>query len=94
MAFALLVFGLIAIVAGIRGKHDELFALLKDDFTGSQNFFVWVMAIAFLVMIGNVERIRPVSDAFLGLIIVVMILANGRNGLFDKFVQEVKAGTQ
>ena len=94
MAFAFLFFGLILIVAAIRGKHDDLFKLLKDDFSGSDNFFVWLLAIVFLVALGNVERLRPVTDAFLGLIIVVIILANGRNGLFNKFISEMKAGTQ
>ena len=92
MPFAFLIFGLVLLIAAFRGKHDDLIDLLKDDFTGSSNFFVWVMAIVFLIALGNIERIKPVTDAFLLLVILVIVLAN--KGLFEKFTSELKAGTQ
>lgn len=93
MPFALLLFGVIFIVAAVKGNQAELFALLKDDFTGDKNFFYWVIAIVVIVAIGNVRTLRPVSNAFLGLVILVIILTNGRNGLFENFISQVKAGT-
>lgn len=92
MPFALLFFGLVLLIAGFRGKHDDLFDLLKDDFTGSNNFFVWVMAVVFLVALGNIERLRPFTDAFLILIVIVIVLAN--DGLPEKFMREIKDGTK
>lgn len=93
MPFALLLAGLILMIAAIRGKQKDLFDLLKDDFSGDHNFFMWVLAIIFLVAIGNVERLKPISNAFLVLIIVVIILTNGKRGLFDNFMSQLRKGT-
>jgi len=94
MPFALILIGLILITAAVKGKHKDLFGLLKSDFTGSDNFFVWVLAIVILVAIGNVERLRPVSNAFLVLLILVIIVGNGRKGLFENFMRQLKEGTK
>lgn len=93
MPFALGFAGLIIMIAAIRGKHDDLFKLIKDDFTGSNNFFVWVLAVVFLVMLGNIERLRPLTNAFLVLMILVIVVANGKKGLFDNFISQLKEGT-
>jgi len=93
MPFALIFLGLILMIAAIRGKHKDLFDLLKLDFTGSDNFFVWVLAIILLVAAGNVEQLKPITNGFLILIILVIILSNGKKGLFEKFMQQLKEGT-
>jgi len=67
---------------------------LKSDFTGSDNFFVWVLAIVILVALGNVERLRPITNAFLVLLILVIVVGNGRKGLFENFTRQLKEGTQ
>lgn len=91
MPFALLFLGILVIVVAIKKTHRDLFALLKDDFTGPNNFFYWLLAIAVLVIVGYNKTIRPLSDAFITLLIVVLILAN--KGLFAKFRSELAAGT-
>lgn len=91
MALAILLAGIILLVAGIRGKHDDLIGALKDDFTGPNNFFIWVIAIGVLVGLTNVDKIKPVANAFLGLVILVMLISN--RGFFTKFPQEIKKGT-
>lgn len=95
MPFFLLIAGIIFLVAAIRGNQGELFSLLKEDFGGDNNFFVWVLAIVVIALLGNIKTIKPVSDAFLGLVILVIIVANyGRNkDLFSSFVDQVKQGT-
>ena len=95
MPFAILIAGIFFITAAIRGNQDALFALLKDDFSGSNNFIYWVMAFVFIVAIGAWKTIRPVSDAFLGLALLVLIISSRRNGkdLFTDFLQQVKIGT-
>jgi len=94
MPFALIFIGLILMIAAIRGKEKDLFSTLKNDFTGDKNFFVWIMAIFFLVGLGNVEKFRPISNAFLVLIVLVIIIGNGRKGLFENFVKQLKDGTR
>lgn len=95
MPFFLLFVGIIFMVTAIRGTQGELFTLLKDDFAGTNNFFVWVMAIVIIVLAGNIKAFKPVSDAFLGLVILVIIVANYGRGkdLIGSFLDQVKAGT-
>lgn len=83
---------MLVITAAIRNKHKDLFALLKDDFTGNGNFIYWTLAIAVLVIVGYNKTLKPLSDAFLALLIIVLILAN--KGLFAKFQSEISAGTK
>ena len=96
MPFALLLFSVLFITAGIRGEPylDNLYGALKSDFTGDKNFIYWVVAVIFIVAVGNVKTLRPVSNAFLGLVILIIILQNGKRGLFQNFLDQVKAGTQ
>lgn len=95
MPFFLLIIGIIFLVAVIRGNQNDLLNLVKSDFGGSNNFLLWVMAIVIIVALGSFKTIRPVSDAFLGLIILVIIVANYKRGdLFSNFLSQVKRGTQ
>jgi hypothetical protein len=95
MAWAFLFVGGLFLITAWRGKHKDLWALLKSDFTGEGNFFVWVLAIIMLAALGSFRPIRPVTDAFLGLVILVIVIAPYRNGrdLFAEFRQQIKEGT-
>lgn len=93
MPFALILFAALFITAGIKGCEDDLYAALKSDFTGDKNFFIWTVAVIFIVALGNVKTLRPVSNAFLGLVIIVVILQNGKQGLFANFISQIKSGT-
>lgn len=86
MPIALLIIGAIFLVAGIRGKQDELFSLLKSDFTGQGNFTVWLLALAFVGALGYIPGFKPVANAFLALVIVVLLLAHG------DFFKQLSAG--
>jgi hypothetical protein len=95
MAWGFLFVGLLLIIAAWKKKHDDLWRLLKDDFTGEGNFFYWVLAIVILSALGTSRPIRPVTDAFLGLVILVIVIAPYRNGrdLFSEFRSQIKEGT-
>jgi len=80
-------------VAAVRGKQDDLFTLLKSDFTGSNNFMYWIVAIAVTAAVGTVDRLKPITNAFLVLIILVIIIGNGNKHLFDNLTQQIKEGT-
>lgn len=94
MPFFLLIIGAIFLVAAVRGNQDDLIKLIKDDFSGSNNFIYWVMAIVIISMLGYIKSLKPVSDAFLGLIILVIIVASYKKGdLISSFFNQVKNGT-
>lgn len=91
MPFVLLVLGLLFLVVAVRGTQDQFFALLKGEFTGTNNFLVWVLAIVILGLIGYLKPIRPVAHAMIGLIILVMIIAN--KGIFAQFNNAIRNPT-
>lgn len=95
MPFFLLAIGFIALVAAIRGNQDDLLTVIKSDLTGPNNFFLWIAAVVLIVALGQIKSLRGISDAFLGLVILVIIVANNKNGknILESFVSQVKRGT-
>lgn len=88
MPIALIVIGTVFLTAAIRGKQDLLFATLKDDFAGPNNFIVWGLAIWAITAIGYSKALRPLSHAFLALLIIVMFIKN--RGFFEQFMSQIK----
>lgn len=80
------------IVTGVRNTHEQFGAQLKQDFTGEGNFTYWVISLGGLGALGYIERLRPLTNAFMALIIVVMVLKN--RGFFDNLMTAVKAGPE
>lgn len=83
MPFAFIFIGLIALVTAVQGTWKDFFALLKGDVTGPNNFLYWIVAIFALGALGYVPRLKPVSDAFLVLVVVILFLSH--KGFFAQF---------
>lgn len=66
-------------------SHDGLVSLLKNDFTGKNNYWYWVLSILIVGSIGYIKPLQPVSRAFLVLIVIVLVLSN--KGVFAQFNQ-------
>jgi hypothetical protein len=77
MPLILLVIGALFLVLGYQGTQTEFFQLLKTDFTGQNNFWVWVLAIIAVGSMGYIPKMTGLSRAFLFLIFLVFILKNG-----------------
>lgn len=77
MPFALLIIGVVFIVSAINNTQSQLVVLLKNDFTGQANFVYWLAALLIIGAIGYVEKLKPVSDGLLVLIILVLLLSRG-----------------
>jgi len=100
MSIFLLFIGFIILVAAYKGTQPALFMLLKEDFTGSSNFFFWIAAIMLIIALGNIKPIKPITDAFLVLTCIGIVFAQyqGKNGqpgidLLQSFLDQLKAGT-
>lgn len=91
MPFFFILIGAALIVIGYRGTQKDFFALLKDDFSGPGNFFVFAMAIFLVGLVGYVPKLKGISNAFMGLIIVVMLLSN--KGFFAKFSEQINTAS-
>lgn len=98
MPFALLMIGIVLVTVAVRNTQDVFIALLKNDFSGQGNFFYWVAALLIIGMIGMIPKLKPVSDAFLLLILLALFLTRGNpsmpgGGFFNEFLAALK-GTQ
>lgn len=91
MPIFLLIVGVLFITAAVRGTHDLLFKTLKDDFSGPNNFLYWGIALFIIGAVGYYKPAKPLANAFLTLIIIVMFISN--KGFFEKFMQQIKATT-
>lgn len=105
MSYFFIIFGVVLVIASARNTQGCLFTLLQGDFfnntgsnncgsvSGSSSFLWWLAAIFVIGAIGYDERIRPISDGFLALVILVLLINNG--GFFAKFKSSLSqiAGT-
>lgn len=93
MPFVLILFGAVLLVAGIRNTYKDLWTLVKGDFTEQGGFLTWVAAIAVVGGMGYIPKLKPLSVAFMTLLLLVLVLSNG--GVFaqlQKFIQSGAGG--
>jgi hypothetical protein len=88
MPFVLIVMGAIFVVAAARGTHDALFYLIEKDFTGDNNFIYWFLSILVIGAVGYIPKLKPFSDGFLILVILVLFLKKD-SGFFDMFQSQL-----
>ena len=88
MPFALILVGLLLVVAAVRNTVTDnsttgtkgLTTLIKGDFTGQNNFIYWLVAILLIGALGYVDSLRSLSRAFMALILVALFLT-GKQGI-------------
>jgi len=85
MALFFLAVAIVFIVTAIRGTTSQLLVLLKSDFTTSNNFGIWILAVAAVGGIGYIPGLKTVSNGLLVLVVIVLLLSN--KGFFSKFQQ-------
>lgn len=90
MPYILLLFGAVMLVAGVRDKHVELWNLIRNDFTQPGGFLTWVAAIAVVGGMGYIPKLKPLSVAFMTLLLIVLVLSNG--GVFAQLQQFIQSG--
>lgn len=97
----LIAVGIALLIAAMRGTlqgtsdNPGLLDLLYADFVGPGNFFAWVVAIGLVGAVGYIKPLRPVSDAFMVLIIIVFLLAANKGGkdFFSSLNAQLVTGT-
>jgi type III secretory pathway component EscV len=104
MPLAFIAIGAVFLIAAITGRVSDqngnpgLVTLLKGDLTGTNNFFIWIVAIGAVGALGYIPGFKGLSVAMLTLILLVIFISNnkqasGGNGLFAQF-QAALASTQ
>ncbi len=84
MPFVLIIAGLVMLLTAVNGTVGQLGTLLKQDIFGTHGFMFWIVAIIIIGALGYIKAIKPLSDGFLVLILLVLFLNN--RGVFQQFV--------
>lgn len=82
MPFVFGTFGVLFIVAGVRGKTSNLFSLIKSDFTGTPNYFEWSVAIFLVGAFGYVKQLSTISRLFMLIVLAGLLYKN--SGVFGE----------
>ncbi len=90
MPYALILVGAILLVAGIRNTYGDLWTLVQGDFTAQGGFLVWVAAIAVVGGIGYIPKLKPLSVAFMTLLLLVLVLSH--SGVFAQLQSFIQSG--
>lgn len=95
MPLFLIILALLFLIASVRGEETtgKLMGLLRQDFTGPNNFLVWALALGGLAGLGYFKAIKPFSNLFLGLVFLVLIITKGRDGkdFISSFVSQIRS---
>lgn len=83
MALVFLLIGVAVVAIGVRGQASQAGALLTSELTGSKSFLPWAGAILILGLIGAYRPARPFANGMLVLVIVAIVLAQGK-GFFGQ----------
>jgi len=94
MPFALIIVGVVLLVASARNTQSQLYTLLAGDFTGQDNFIFWLVSILIIGAVGYIPKLKPLSVAFMTLVIVVLFLKRGNaqgvgGGFFSQFTSAI-----
>jgi hypothetical protein len=94
MPFVFLIVGVVFVIVGVRETSSQLTTLLVNDLRGPHNYFYWVIAILAIGGLGYVEDLRTFSRALMSLILIVLILAESKQGagggLFPQLESAIK----
>lgn len=92
MPFGLIVIGLLLIITGFQNTYAQFGSQLEKDFTGSGNFFYWIVAIGSVGALGYNKTLEPFSRAFMALILVGIFLSN--KGFFSRINSDILSGSE
>ena len=87
MPFALIFFGIIALVVAVRDTGRDARALLVSEFTGPNNFLTWIAGIGGVGAVGYIPGLQGLSRIFLVLIFIGLFLSH--DGFFAKLQLQV-----
>lgn len=88
MPFVIIIFGIILFVTAIKGTTGKLGALLASDVFGAGGYIYWIIAVLVTGIVGYIKPLKPVSDAFLALLIIALVLGHG--GVWQKFNEAIR----
>lgn len=89
MPFILIAVAIILLVTAFQGTTGQMVRMLDDDIFGPKGYIYWFVAIFVVGAIGYIKAFKTLSDTFIFLIVLVLILSH--RGLFAQFNQALAA---
>lgn len=93
MPLFFLIIGILLVIVGINDRVDDLNTLLKEDFApsdGQPSFLLWVLIIGVIGLLGGLKSFKPVSNAFLVLLVIAVLLDAKDKGFIPQFTSAIK----
>jgi hypothetical protein len=87
MPILAILLGIVAIDLAFRGTEEEFAQQIAKDFEGG-DFWSWLGAIIIVGVVGYYAPARKVSDLFIALIVISLVLRNGN--VFSQFFQDIE----
>jgi hypothetical protein len=87
MSYALIIVGVMLLIASIRDMQGTLFTLLRDDFIGMHSYVFWLLSILGIGAVGYVPKMKGLSDGFLILVFLMLFISN--KGFFNQFMSQI-----
>lgn len=78
------------LLTGLQGDAGTLYALLRDDFTGQNNYIYWLLSILVLGSLGYIKSLEHLSRVFVALVLIVLLLDN--KGFFAQLQSFISTG--
>lgn len=89
MPIALLIIGILVVIAGVKNNASLLEQTIVSDFSGAGSFWYWIAAVLAVGSLGYYQPAKQVSHLFLALIVLVFLLSNG--GVFEQLQKAVQS---
>ena len=105
MAFVLIIIGVVLLISSVKNTVTStptggpgLFTLVQGDFSGPNNFVFWMVSILLIGALGYIPKLKPLSVAFLTLVVTVLFLTKGNpsstgGGFFSQFANALNSTT-
>jgi hypothetical protein len=93
MPIILAIIAIGCLLVGFQGTAGQLGTLLKGDFTGKNNFGLWVLAFIVIGSVGYIPGLKKLSDMFLLIVVIGIVFANDKGtsgGFFSKIQSAIK----
>jgi hypothetical protein len=86
--YILIAVGIILFVTAIKGTTGKLGEYLGEDIFGARGYIYWIVAIFVVGAIGYIKPLQKLSDSFILLLVLVLLLGN--KGFFAQFNAAIK----
>ena len=88
MPLFVIAIGIVLILSAWRNRQRELGMLLIGDFTGPNNYLVWLGVLVLVYLLSKIEPSGRIGKGMMVLVILAIMLRSG-SGFFDMLTKQL-----